>query len=104
VNGTSTSARSATRTCGFGTPGAGHLLIRCNRAGRAVARYRFVLPRKAVGAPSFHVFATKSCCTGSHVSYELEKVGRQTYVATVRVRHRTRLTVKSLSLSYYVRA
>lgn len=104
--GTATSSQTATRSCGFSLNryGSGELLIRCRGSkGRAVARYTFALPGKPVGKPSFHVFATKLCCSGSRIVYQLKKKGSRRYVAVVRARRQTRLNVQSLSLSYYLK-
>jgi hypothetical protein len=104
--GMQTTSRSATGSCGFRNNyyGRDDLLVFCKgSSGRARARYDFYLPKNLYGRPAMHVYSTKLCCASSRIRKRLVVVTRRHYRVILSVSHVTRLDVRSVSLSYYVR-
>ena len=104
--GVNTSSRLAKFDCGFRGNYRGYddLLLRCDGPrGFAKARYDFYLPDDLYGTPTMHVYADKLCCSSSVVKKTLVHVEDRHYRIVIKVSHRARYDVRSVSLSYYVR-
>jgi hypothetical protein len=104
--GVKTTSRLATSGCGFRSNyfGVDDLLLVCDGSeGFSKARYDFKLPKKLYGTPTMHVYGDKLCCASSVVKKTLVHVEKYHYRIVIKVSHRTRYDVRSVSLSYYVR-
>jgi hypothetical protein len=104
--GVNTSSRLAKFDCGFrgNYRGLDDLLLFCDGpAGFSKARYDFELPNRLYGTPTMHVYGDKLCCDSSVIKKTLVHVEGHHYRIVIKVSHRTRYDVRSVSLSYYVR-
>jgi len=103
--GANTSSRLAKFDCGFNNNyyGLDDLLMVCDGPdGFAKARYDFYLPRNVYGTPTMHVYADRLCCSSSVVKKTLVHVEGRHYRIVIKVSHKARYDVRSVSLSYYV--
>jgi hypothetical protein len=103
-DGTATTSRSSSGSCGFESEGDDLVLVCTGSKGNAVALYDFYLPSDLYGTPAMHVYGEKLCCASSSIRKRLVKVSKLHYRIRVAVSKRTRFDLQSVSLSYYVTA